>query len=85
MRAILGIDPPDDDFDHWTVSSDLRKPGSGFSDDANYEAQDTFKSQFPDVEFDCEESCFFAYSKDAETAQRLVDTLTAWVEKREAQ
>jgi hypothetical protein len=50
---------PDEPF-RLTIAGDLRAPGSGWSDDANYAVQDSLRPLFPDVEFDPESSCFFA-------------------------
>ena len=68
----------------WTVAGDLRRPGSGFSDNANYEAAAAMRADHPRVAFDSESSCFFAYTATRELADRLVDALRQWVGERAA-
>lgn len=78
------IDPPDpsDDIDYWTVHGDLRAPGSGWSDDANYDCQDALRARHPDVDFDPESACFFAYAKTEGAARALAEAVDTWVAER---
>jgi hypothetical protein len=72
----------DDDNDCWVVTGDLRAPGSGYSDDANYDASDGLHAEFPRIMFDCEMSCFFAYPKTRAEADALVERLRTWLFER---
>lgn len=73
----LGIDPPWDEFKDWTVTGDIRSPGSGWSE-TNYDYEDKIKATLapdvlPLVEFDSEECQFFAYCKTREAAEAVVE------------
>lgn len=70
---------PDDDWDKWTVTGDIRLSDG---DDFNYECADHLTPMFPDVEFDCESSCFYAYCDDADTASRVKDAVGAWLKNK---
>lgn len=72
----------DTEAPHHTVSGDLREPGTGFEDDANYEARDALEKWFPSVEFDPETSCFFAYAPSSVMADELYAAVNVWVETR---
>lgn len=66
----------------WTVLGDLRRPGSGWGDTANYDVYDLLKPRFPTVDFDSESSCFYAYAPDRETVEALVADIREWVVSR---
>lgn len=76
------VQPPDEYIDKWSISGDLRAPGSGFSDDANYECRDALRERFPKVSFDPETSCFFAYAAERTDAEALAEAIDAWVDER---
>lgn len=73
---------PDDYSEKFTITGDLRAPGSGYDDDANYDARDAMQPKFPGIEFDPESACFFAYAKSDAEAQELAAALDAWVSER---
>lgn len=68
--------------DNWTVIGDLRARGTGISDDANYDCRDALRGKFPDIDFDPESSCFFAYAKTEAEAAGLADAIDLWVKQR---
>lgn len=74
--------PPDEYSDTWDVMADLRAPGSGWGDDANYDCRDALESDFPGIIFDPESSCFYAHSKSEEDAVRLCSSIAEWVKAR---
>lgn len=47
----LAPSPPDEYSDTWDIVGDLRRPGSGWSDDANYACRDALEQQFPEISF----------------------------------
>lgn len=66
----------------WTVLGDLRAPGSGMSDNANYDVYDALKPAYPGVQFDSESSCFYAYAKSEADALSLVESIKEWMVTR---
>lgn len=75
---------PDEYSDSWTISGDLRAPGTGMEDDANYDCRDFLELNFKHVYFDPESSCFYAYCKTADDANTLVSAINTWVTERRA-
>ena len=75
------ISPPDAayDIDYWSVTGDLRRSDW---DDANYDARDDLRPHWPNIEFDPETSCFYAYAKTEEDAQAFAAALTDWLAQR---
>lgn len=73
---------PDNWADHHTISGDLRAPGTGMDDDANYEARDALQGAFPLIDFDPESSCFYAYAKDFEQADAFAKAVDQWAAVR---
>lgn len=64
----------------WSIIGDLRAPGSGYDDDANYDCADALKPKFsPAIDFDCETSCFYAYARNQEDALELVNAIEEWL------
>jgi hypothetical protein len=61
---------------------DLRAPGTGYDDDANYECSDALRSRFPSIVFDPESACFYAYAKTEEDIKQLAAAITEWREER---
>jgi hypothetical protein len=72
----------DDDDEKWTVTGDLRAPGTGYDDEANYDCRDDLRDQLAFVEWDPESSQFFAYTNTAEEASALANAIKGWVLER---
>ena len=68
----------------WSVIGDLRRPGSGFDDDGNYECRDWLDAQhtFANIDFDPETSCFYAYAETQAEADELVEGIKNWQAQR---
>jgi hypothetical protein len=62
----------------WSVIGDLRRPRSTF-DEANYDVRDVLQPLFPEVMFDPESACFYAYTTDRLTALLLVEAVRVWM------
>lgn len=79
---VVWVDPPDDDLglDHWTIAGDLRPPCSDYESDANYECRDALVDRFPNVDFDPESACFFAYAKTKVEALEVMAAVGEWVQ-----
>lgn len=75
----LAPSPPDEYSDTWDIVGDLRRPGSGWSDDANYACRDALEQQFPEISFDPESACFYAHAKTEGDALRLCAVISEWV------
>lgn len=69
----------------WTVSGDLRAPGTGWSDDANYEIRDALRASgvIQGVDYDPESSCFFAYVDSLPVAESLAAAIANLVKIRQ--
>ena len=65
-----------------TVIGDLRAPGTGFDDEANYDCREELRGEFPDVMFDPEHSCFYAYARTGDRAAALAARIDKWVTNR---
>lgn len=61
----------------WHVRGDLRRPGSGYEDDANNDAGDWVGRTYPDVEADPESGELFAYCPTRERAVEVARRLNA--------
>lgn len=63
----VGVYAPDEDETKWTVSGDLRAPGSGWSGEENYAIADELRPQFPGDD-----------SLSNSTPPRMPPTLSCW-------
>lgn len=68
-----------DEANPWRIEGDLRAPGSGWDGDENYTVRDALQPVFPEVDFDPESACFFAYCKTEEEADALVEAIRGWM------
>lgn len=83
--TINQMDADDDDPERWWVEGDLRAPGSGWSDNANYECGDALRPEFPHgVSVDCESSAFYAYCATEAVAHSVAAAVEAWLVARRA-
>lgn len=78
------VEPPDDTYGitHWSVTGDLRAPGTGYDDEANYDARDALEGTYPKVQFDPESACFYAYCHTESEATALATAIDRWVTER---
>lgn len=68
----------------WQLIGDLRAPGSGWSDEANYDCRDAMQELFPQHDYDPESSCFYAYTRTEAEAMELGEAIKSWVLNRRA-
>lgn len=81
----LTIREPDEYSDTFDVIADLRAPFTadyGMSDEANYEISDALAKRFPNIMFDPEFSCFYAYANTKAEAEELIVAINEAVANR---